>query len=202
VASRASPTLHASLEDLSLEALLELLSKSEASGLLAIEGEAVVGELLWEKGQLYGARVAYPSKASGYRALDYLLGLRRGEVHLEPAPAFSIGPRGDPLDLGFAARRAEVWARASRLPSDWTLTVQPRRKPGPLSPFLKRAWGKPLATVLLLYKAHPGTVALVLSSLAGAGLVDFSPRRSWGVFFSWPRWPRLGRPWGWDGSTS
>jgi hypothetical protein len=199
VASRASPTLHASLEDLSLEAVLELLSKSGASGLLAIEDGAVLGELLWEKGRLHSAQVIHPSKASGYRALDYLLGLKRGEVYLEPAS--TIGPRGDPLDLGFAARRAEVWARASRLPSDWTLTVQPRREPGLLSPFLKRAWGKPLATVLLLYKAHPGTVALVLSSLAGAGLVDFSPRRSWGVFLSWPRWPRLGRPWRWGGST-
>ena len=191
VASRASPTLHASLEDLSLEAVLELLSKSEASGLLVVENEAVVGELLWEKGRLHGVQVVHPGEASGYRALDYLLGLRQGEVYLEPAPA--VGPRGDPLDLGFAARRAEVWARASRLPSDWTLTVQPRRDPGPLSPFLRRAWGKPLAVVLLLYKACPGTVASVLSSLAGAGLVDFGPRRSWGVFFSWPRWPRLGR---------
>lgn len=116
MASRARQTLHTSLEDLPLEALLELLSKSKASGLLAIKNEAVVGGLLWKEGRLCGAQVAYPSKASDYRALDYLLGLKRGEVHLKPTPA--IGPREDPLDLGFAARRAEVWARASRLPSD------------------------------------------------------------------------------------
>jgi hypothetical protein len=184
VASRASQTLHTSIEDFSLEIILGLLRKSEASGLLVVENEAVVGELLWEKGRLHGAQITYPGEASGYRALDYLLGLRRGEVHLGPAPV--TGPRGDPLDLDFAARRAKVWARASRLPSDWTLTVRPRRDPGPLGPFLKRAWGKPLAAVLLLYKACPGTVALVLSSLAGAGLVDFGPRRSWGISFSWP----------------
>jgi hypothetical protein len=178
---------HASLEDLALEAVLELLTRSEATGVLAVEGEAAEGELLWEGGRLYDARVVYPRKASGRRALDYFLGLRRGEVYLEPVRV-SRPPTltGDLLDLAFATERARVWARASGLPSDWGLTVWPRGKMGALNPLLERAQGKPLAEVLLLYGAPPSVVASVLSSLAKAGLVEFRPKGSRKLSFLWP----------------
>jgi len=173
----ASRDLHASLEDLALSAVLELLTRSKATGLLAVVGEAAEGEFLLEGGRLYDARVVYPRRASGRRALDYFLGLRRGEVYLEPVRV-SRPPTltGDLLDLAFAAERARVWARASALPSDWGLTVWPRGKLGALTPLLERARGKPLAEVLLLYGAPPSAAASVLSSLAKAGLVEFRPK--------------------------
>jgi DNA-binding transcriptional ArsR family regulator len=178
---------HASLEDLALEAVLELLARSKATGVLAVEGEVAEGELLWEGGRLYDAQVVYPRKASGRRALDYFLGLRRGEVYLEPVRV-SRPPTlaGDLLDLAFAAERARVWARASGLPSDWGLTVWPRGKLGALTPLLERAQGKPLAEVLLLYGAPPSAVASVLSSLAKAGLVEFRPKGTRKLFPLWP----------------
>jgi hypothetical protein len=178
---------HASLEDLALEAVLELLARSKATGVLAVEGEAAEGELLWEGGRLYDARVVYPKRASGRRALDYLLGLRRGEVYLEPVRV-SRPPSlaGDLLDLAFAAERARVWARASGLPPDWGLTVWPRGDLGALTPFLRRARGKPLAEVLLLYEAPPSAAASVLSSLARAGLVEFHRKGAWKLSLLWP----------------
>ena len=174
---RTLQVFHASLEDLALEAVLELLARSKATGVLAVEGGAAEGELLWEGGRLYDARVVYPKRASGRRALDYFLGLRRGEVYLEPVRV-SRPPTltEDLLDLAFAAERARVWARASGLPSDWGLTVWPRGKLGPLTPLLERARGRPLAEVLLLYGAPPSAAASVLSSLAKAGLVEFRPK--------------------------
>ena len=184
---RAPRNLHASLEDLALSAILELLARSEATGLLAVVDEAAEGELLWKEGRLHDARVVYPRKASGRRALDYLLGLRRGEVHLEPVRV-SRPPTlaGDLLDLAFAAERARVWARASGLPSDWGLAVWPRGRLGPLTPFLERARGRLLAEVLLLYEAPPSAAASVLSSLAKAGLVEFRPKRTRRLFPLWP----------------
>jgi hypothetical protein len=176
-----------SLEDLALEAVLELLARSKATGVLAVVGEAAEGELLWEGGRLYDAQVVYPRKASGRRALDYFLGLRRGEVYLEPVRV-SRPPTltGDLLDLAFAAERARVWARASGLPSDWGLTLRPRGRLGALTPFLERARGKPLAEVLLLYEAPPSAAASVLSSLAKAGLVEFRPKGTRKLFPLWP----------------
>jgi hypothetical protein len=178
---------HASLKDLALEAVLELLVRSKATGVLAVVGEAAEGELLWEGGRLYDAQVVYPRKASGRRALDYFLGLRRGEVYLEPVRV-SRPPTltGDLLDLAFATERARVWARASGLPPDWELTVWPRGKLGALAPLLKRAQGKPLAEALLLYGAPPSAVASVLSSLAKAGLVEFRPRGTRKLSPLWP----------------
>jgi hypothetical protein len=185
--------LRTSLEDLALEAVLELLARSKATGVLAVEGEVAEGELLWEGGRLYDARVVYPRKASGRRALDYFLGLRRGEVYLEsvrvPRPPTLTG---DFLDLAFAAERARVWARASGLPSDWELTVWLRGRLGALTPLLERAQGKPLAEVLLLYGAPPSVVASVLSSLAKAGLVEFRPKRTRKLFPLWPWGTRRG----------
>ncbi len=178
---------HASLEDLALEAVLELLARSKATGVLAVEGEAAEGELLWEKGRLYDAQVVYPRRASGRRALDYFLGLRRGEVRLEPVRV-SRPPTltGDLMDLAFAAERRGVWARASGLPPDWSLTVWPRGKLGALTPLLERARGKPLAEALLLYEAPPSVVASVLSSLAKADLVEFRPKGTRRLFPLWP----------------
>ncbi len=180
-------SFHASLEDLSLEAVLEIFVRSGVTGLLVVESGPVDGELLWEGGRLYDASVIYPRKASGRRGLDYLLGLKRGEVYLEPVrmprpPTLS----GDLLDLAFAAERARVWARASRLPADWELAVFPREKAGPLEPFLERLKGKSLAEALLLYEGLPSNVASVLSSLAGVGLVTFRPKEARRFFFSWP----------------
>ncbi len=177
----------ASLEDLTLEGILEIFVRSRVTGLLVVEGEAVGGELLWEEGRLYDAAVIYPRRASGRRALDYLLGLRRGEVYLEGVrtsrpPTLS----GDLLDLAFAASRAGVWRRASRLPPDWGLAVFPRGEAGPLRPFLEKAKGKSLAEALLLYDGLPSNVASVLSSLAGTGLVAFRPQRSRRPLFRWP----------------
>ncbi len=184
---QTSQVFHASLEDLALEAVLELLARSKATGILAVESEAAEGELIWEKGRLYDAEVVYPRRAFGRRALDYFLGLRRGEVHLEPVRV-SRPPTlaGDLLDLAFAAERRGVWARASGLPSDWGLTVWPRGRLGVLTPLLKRARGKPLAEALLLYEAPPSAVASVLSSLAKAGLVEFRPKGARRLFPLWP----------------
>ncbi len=180
-------SFHASLEDLSLEAVLEIFVRSGVTGLLVVESGLVDGELLWEGGRLYDASVIYPRKASGRRGLDYLLGLKRGEVYLEPVrmprpPTLS----GDLLDLAFATERARVWARASRIPADWELAVFPRGKAGPLEPFLERLKGKSLAEALLLYESLPSNVASVLSSLAGADLVTFRPKGARRFFFSWP----------------
>jgi len=176
------------LEDLTLEAVLEIFTRSGVTGLLVVEGENVEGELLWEKGRLYDASVTYPRRASGRRALDYLLGLRRGEVYLEPVRV-SRPPTltGDLLDLAFAASRARVWSRAFRLPLDWSLAVFPQGRAGPLEPLLEKARGKSLAEVLLLYDAPPGDVASVLSSLAGVGLVAFRPQGERRFFLPWPR---------------
>ncbi len=177
----------ASLEDLALEGILEIFVRSKATGLLVVEGEGVDGELLWEEGRLYDASVIYPKRATGRRALDYLLGLRRGEVHLESARISRLPTlAGDLLDLAFAIERAKVWARASRLPLDWGLVVFPRGKAGPLDPLLAKAKGKTLAEVLLLYEGLPSTVASVLSSLAGAGLVAFRPKEGRRLLFRWP----------------
>jgi len=183
----------ASLEDLALEAVLEFLTRSKATGLLAVVDEAAEGELLWEGGRLYDARVVHPRKASGRRALDYLLGLRRGKVYLEPVRV-SHPPTltGNLLDLAFAAERARVWARASGLPPDWGLTVWPRGKLGALTPFLERARGKPLAEVLLSYKALPSAAASVLSSLTKVGLVEFRPKEARRLFPLWPWGVRRG----------
>lgn len=169
----------ASLKDLSLEAVLELLVRSGATGLLRVEGEAAGGEILLEGGRLYDAALRYPGRASGRRALDYLLGLREGEARLFPE-RISRPPTlgGDLLELAFAARRAAVWKRAFRLPRDWSLRVVPQAPLGPLQPLLDRAQGKTLAEALLLYGALPSTVALVLSSLAGVGFLDFRRERS------------------------
>jgi hypothetical protein len=177
----------ASLEDLTLEGVLEIFVRSKVTGVLAVESEFADGELLWEEGKLYDASVIYPKKASGRRALDYLLGLRRGEVYLEWV-RISRPPTlaGDLLDLAFATDRARVWGRAFRLPSDWGLTVFPQGKAGPLEPFLKKARGKSLAEVFLLYDGLPSNVASVLSSLAGAGLVAFRPQRDRRTLFRWP----------------
>ena len=177
----------ASLEDLALEGILEIFTRSGVTGLLVVEGEGVDGELLWEEGRLYDASVIYPRRASGRRALDYLLGLRRGEVYLERGRV-SRPPTlaGDLLDLAFAANRTRVWARASRLPSDWGLGVFPQGKLGPLDPFLEKAKGRSLAEALLLYDGLPSNVASVLSSLAGAGLVAFRPQGERRFFFPWP----------------
>jgi hypothetical protein len=190
---QTSWVFHTSLEDLALEAVLELLARSKATGLLAVVGEAAEGELLWEGGRLYDAQVVYPRKASGRRALDYFLGLRRGEVYLEPV-RLSRPPTltGDLLDLAFAAERARVWARASGLPPDWGLTVWPRGKLEALTPLLERARGKPLAEVLLLYGAPPSAVASVLSSLAKVGLVEFRPKEARRLFPLWPWGVRRG----------
>jgi hypothetical protein len=180
-------TFHASLEDLSLEAVLEIFVRSGVTGLLVVESGPVDGELLWERGRLYDASVIYPRRASGRRALDYLLGLKRGEVYLEPVRMLRPPTlTGDFLDLAFAAERVKVWARASRIPADWELAVFPRGKAGPLEPFLKRLKGKNLAEALLLYEALPSNVASVLSSLAGADLVTFRPKEARGLFFPWP----------------
>jgi len=167
-----------SLSDLSLEAVLELLVRSEASGLLVVEDEAAAGEVLLEGGRLYDARVLYPKRASGYRALDYLLGLKRGEAYLTQA-GLSRPPTlaGDLLDFAFVAERAKVWARAERLPQDWGLAVFPEKRLGPLAELLERARGRPLAEVLLLYGGPPSAVGSALSSLAGAGFVAFRPPR-------------------------
>jgi hypothetical protein len=180
-------SFHASLEDLSLEAVLEIFVRSGVTGLLVVESGPVDGELLWERGRLYDASVIYPRKASGRRGLDYLLGLKRGEVYLEPV-RISRPPTltGDFLDLAFATERVRVWARASRLPADWELTVFPRGKTGPLEPFLERLKGKSLAEALLLYEGLPSNVASVLSSLAGADLVAFRPKGGRRFFLSWP----------------
>jgi hypothetical protein len=180
-------SFHASLEDLSLEAVLEIFVRSGVTGLLVVEGTSVDGELLWERGRLYDASVIYPRRASGRRALDYLLGLKQGEVYLESL-RMSRPPTltGNLLDLAFAIQRVRVWARASRLPADWELTVFPRGKAGPLEPFLKRLKGKSLAEALLLYEALPSDVASVLSSLAGADLVAFRPKEARRFFFPWP----------------
>jgi hypothetical protein len=177
----------ASLEDLTLEGILEIFVRSRVTGLLVVEDEAVDGELLWEEGRLYDAAVIYPRRASGRRALDYLLGLRRGEVYLEGVRA-SRPPTlsGDLLDLAFAASRARVWARASRLPSDWGVAVFPRGEVGPLRPLLEKVKGKSLAEALLLYDGLPSNVASVLSSLAGAGLVAFRPQGRRRPLFRWP----------------
>lgn len=184
---RSLRSFHASLEDLSLEAVLEIFVRSGATGLLVVEGGAVDGELLWEGGRLYDASVIYPRKASGRRGLDYLLGLRRGEVYLEPV-RLSRPPTltGDFLDLAFATERVRVWARASRLPADWELRVFPRGKAGPLGPFLERLKGKSLAEALLLYEGLPSNVASVLSSLAGADLVAFRPKEARKFFLPLP----------------
>ena len=154
---------------------------------MVVESPFVDGELLWERGRLYDASVIYPRKASGRRGLDYLLGLKRGEVYLEPVRA-SRPPTltGNFLELAFAAERVKVWARASRLPADWELAVFPRGKAGPLEPFLERLKGKSLAEALLLYESLPSNVASVLSSLAGAGLVTFRPKEARRFFFPWP----------------
>lgn len=178
---------HASLEDLPLEAVLEIFVHSGVTGLLVVESGPVDGELLWEGGRLYDASVIYPRKASGRRGLDYLLGLKRGEVYLELVRV-SRPPTltGDFLDLAFAAERVKVWARASRLPPDWELAVFPRGKAGPLEPFLERLKGKSLAEALLLYGGLPSNVASVLSALAGAGLVTFRPKGARRFFFPWP----------------
>jgi hypothetical protein len=180
-------SFHASLEDLSLEAVLEIFVRSEVTGLLVVENGFVDGELLWEKGRLYDASVIYPRRASGRRGLDYLLGLKRGEVYLEPVRALRLPTlRGDLLDLAFVAERAKVWARAFRLPADWGHAVFPRGKAGPLEPFLEKIKGKSLAEALLLYEGLPSNVASVLSSLAGADLVAFRPKGARRLFFSWP----------------
>lgn len=179
-------SFHASLEDLSLEAVLEIFVRSEVTGLLVVESGLVDGELLWEGGRLYDASVIYPRRASGRRALDYLLGLKQGEVYLEPVrPLRPPTLTGGLLDLAFATQRVRVWAQASRLPADWELAVFPRGKAGPLEPFLKRLEGKSLAEALLLYEALPSNVASVLSSLAGVDLVAFRPKGARRAFFSW-----------------
>jgi hypothetical protein len=180
-------SFHASLEDLSLEAVLEVFVRSQVTGLLVVESASVDGELLWEGGRLYDASVIYPRKASGRLGLDYLLGLKRGEVYLQSVrvlrpPALT----GDILDLAFATERVRVWARAFRLPPDWELAVFPQGKAGPLEPFLQRLKGKSLAEALLLYGGLPSNVASVLSSLAGAGLVAFRPKGARRFFFPWP----------------
>jgi hypothetical protein len=184
---RTPRIFHTSLEDLALEAVLELLARSKTTGVLAVESEVAEGELLWEGGRLYDAQVVYPKRASGRRPLDYFLGLRRGEVYLEPVRV-SRPPTlaGDLLDLAFAAERARVWARASEPPSDWELTVWPRGKLETLTPLLERARGKPLAEVLLLCGAPPSAVASVLSSLAKVGLVEFRPRGARKLSLPWP----------------
>jgi hypothetical protein len=51
--------IHTSLEALALEAVLELLARSKAAGVLAVESEVTEGELLWEGGRLYDAQVVY-----------------------------------------------------------------------------------------------------------------------------------------------
>lgn len=137
-----------SLSDLSLEAVLELLVRSEASGLLVVEDEAAAGEVLLEGGRLYDARVSRPPTLAG-----------------------------DLLDFAFVAERAKVWARAERLPQDWGLAVFPEKRLGPLAELLERARGRPLAEVLLLYGGPPSAVGSALSSLAGAGFVAFRPPR-------------------------
>jgi hypothetical protein len=177
----------ASLEDLILEAILEIFVRSRATGLLVVESDVADGELLWEEGRLYDASVTYPKRASGRRALDYLLGLKRGEAYFDPV-RISRPPTlaGDLLDLAFVANRTKVWARASRLPLDWGLVVFPRGKVEPLDTFLEKAKGKSLAEVLLLYDGLPSNVASVLSSLAGAGLVVFRPQGGRSSFFRWP----------------
>jgi hypothetical protein len=67
---RTLRVFHTSLEDLALETVLELLARSKATGILAVEGEVAEGELLWEEGRLYDARVVYPRKASGRRVAN------------------------------------------------------------------------------------------------------------------------------------
>jgi hypothetical protein len=54
-------SFHAFLEDLSLEAVLEIFVRSQVTGLLVVESDSVDGELLWEWGRLYKKQGAWGS---------------------------------------------------------------------------------------------------------------------------------------------
>lgn len=179
-----SPHFSASLEDLPLGAYLAPFLNAKRSLALRVEAPWAQGLVQLAGGNLHHAEVRLPQRLEGYRALDYLLGLRRGrveaqEAHLGRAPTLS----GDLLTLRFVLDRQDLWRRARTLPPDWRLRLRLtpkgrawlRREGKELLALLKGAEGESLAKALARFPALPSAVALALSALAGEGALAFDP---------------------------
>lgn len=168
--------LRVPLDEFPLAALLASLSRAERTLALRVEAPFASGEVQLFRGNLHHAHLEAPLRAVGLRALDYLLGLRRGEAQaldkpLAKAPTLSH----DLIFLAEVSRSHALWERARRLPDDWTLRLRPGRVPAPeLARLLARAQGKTLAEALLAYPALPSRVAVALSALEGTGAVRFA----------------------------
>ncbi len=141
---------------------------------MVVEGEVVDGELLWEEGRLYDAAAIHPRRASRRRALDHLLGLRRGEVYLEgvrvprppPSPETSWTWPSPPAGLGCGSGPPGS-------PPDWGVAVFPQGRAGPLRPFLQKAKGKILAEALTA--GFPATWPRSCPPWRGRGRWPFAP---------------------------
>lgn len=190
------PYFRADLEEMSLGAYLTPLVNARRSLALRVRAPWASGAVYLYEGNLHHAEVSSPRHLEGYRALDYLLGLRQGRVEAEETPLGRTPTlSGDFLTLRFITERSGVWERASALPPDWSLRLRltPKgrgvlRRHGPrLLPLLEKGEGKPLAEALALYPALPSGAAFALAALVRMGFLTLeAPRRP---LFSLP-WPR------------
>uniref|UniRef100_A0A7C5RDW2 DUF4388 domain-containing protein n=1 Tax=Thermus caliditerrae TaxID=1330700 RepID=A0A7C5RDW2_9DEIN len=176
--------LRVPLDEFPLAALLASLSRAEKTLALRVEAPFASGELQLFRGNLHHAHLEAPLRAVGLRALDYLLGLRRGEAQALGRPLAKTPTLSHNLILlAEVSRSHALWKRARRLPDDWTLHLQPGRVP---VPELAQVRGKTLAEALLAYPALPSRVAAVLSALEGAGAPRFAQKGRF-PFLPWPQ---------------
>lgn len=179
-----SPHFSASLEDLPLGAYLAPFLNAKRSLALRVEAPWAQGLVQLVEGNLHHAEVRLPQRLEGYRALDYLLGLRRGGWRPR-RPTWGAPPPS----RGISSPCASSWTAGAfgdgpaPSPPDWHLRLRLtpkgrawlRREGKELLALLKGAEGENLAKALARFPALPSAVALALSALAGEGALAFDP---------------------------
>ena len=80
----ATKSMSGSIEEIPLPDLLQLLSTSKKSGVLAIRTELAVGKLFMRKGQIYHATIDDNAESAGRKAVFRMLSWEQGFFELEP----------------------------------------------------------------------------------------------------------------------
>jgi len=80
----ATKSMSGSIEEIPLPDLLQLLSTSKKSGVLAVRTELAVGKLFLRKGQIYHATIDDSADSSGRKAVFRMLTWEQGFFELEP----------------------------------------------------------------------------------------------------------------------
>lgn len=80
----ATKSMSGSIEEIPLPDLLQLLSTSKKSGVLAVRTELAVGKLFLRKGQIYHATIDDSADSAGRKAVFRMLTWEQGFFELEP----------------------------------------------------------------------------------------------------------------------